>query len=331
MTRPWLLALAAAALAGGIAGCDPNPDEDPDIDAEAPTPDVGVITHPTVAQTPVDEFINLNECRGLAGPRGEPATIKFKARFGSNVNFTSYQLFAANNAAIYDESTTPAVCNDTPPGDITGFVGNEVGPERTDLIAGDFVADAVYATSLIVAAVGQASCATGTDIFLCMEARRGTTKLGIAKAKVFLNVSKPSTPTLTSVSPGERALNVDWDPPSTGFHDSYAVVTRTSSPLDPEWAGTDVVRTSPRATATDLRVEGLTNGAVYTVHVLAFNDADNPSDPSNSTTSSPMSVTDFWEGYEAAGGREQGGCGTGGAGVLALLGLGALLALRRRS
>jgi MYXO-CTERM domain-containing protein len=328
MTRPWLLALAAAALAGGIAGCDPT-DEDPDIDAEAPTPEVGTITFPMVAQTPVDKFINLNECRGLTGPRGEPATIKFKARFAANVNFTSYQLFAANDDLIYNENT-PNEC-DLTPDNVTGFVGGAVDTERTADIAGDFVADAVYATSLIAAAVGQASCTTGTDVFLCMEAKRGTTRVGLAKAQLFLDVSKPSTPVLTSVSPGERALNVDWDPPSTGFLDSYAVVTRTSDPLDPEWAGTDVVRTSPRATATDLRVEGLTNGVVYTVHVLAFNDADNPSDPSNSTTSSPVSVTDFWEGYQAAGGREEGGCGTGGAGVLALLGVGALLALRRRS
>jgi MYXO-CTERM domain-containing protein len=330
MTRPWLLALAAAALAGGIAGCDPNADEDPDIDAEAPTPDVGQITHPTVAQTPVDEFINLNECRGLTGPRGEPPTIKFKARFEANIDFTAYQLYAANTEDVYKaDDTTECELN---PVDVPGFVVGMVGEERTDGRTGDFI-DVEYATSLFGAAVGQAACGAGEDLFLCLEARRGTghaAAISTARAQLSLVVSKPRAPTLTSVTPGEHALNVDWDAPDPGLRESYAVVTRTDDPLDPGYASTTLVRTSPRATATDLRVEGLTNGVVYTVHVLAFNDADNPSDPSNSTTASPVSVKDFWELYEDAQGRDQGGCGTAGAGVLGLLGVVALVALRRR-
>jgi MYXO-CTERM domain-containing protein len=327
MTRARLPVLLAATLAGTLAGCDPN-EEDPSIDAEPPTPTVGQITHATVAQSQIDEYVNLNECRGLEGPRGEPATIKFKARFEANVNFTSYQLYAANTEDIYN-ADTPSACELTP--DRTDFVVGAVGGERTDSIAGDFVADAVYATSAIAAAVGQASCTSDSDIFLCLEARRGATRLGTAKATLSLRLAKPTAPTLTSVTPGEGALNVSWDAPNPDLHESYAVVTRTDSPLDPAWAGTTVVRTSPRATATDLRVEGLTNGVVYEVEVLRFNDPDNPSDPSNAFTSSPVSVTDFWEGYQLAGGREQGGCSTGGAGLLAAAGLAALALLRRRS
>jgi hypothetical protein len=331
MTRLRLLALLAATLAGTLAGCDPT-DEDPATDAEAPTPEVGQITFPTVAQSTVDQFINLNECRGLTGPRGEPPELKVKARFEANLNFTNYQLYAATTDDIFN-ADAPTECEENPDGDITGFVFGRVGEERTQDITGDFL-DAVYATSLIVAAIGRAACDDARDIFLCMEARRGTghgAAVGVARAKLSLVVSRPRPPTLTSVTGGERALNVEWDADAPGPGESYAVVTRTDSPLDPEWAGTTVVRVSPRATANDLRVEGLTNGAVYTVEALAFNDADNPSDPSNATTAVPVNVIDFWEGYERAQGRDQGGCGTRGAGVFALLGVGALVALRRRS
>jgi Synergist-CTERM protein sorting domain-containing protein len=44
----------------------------------------------------------------------------------------------------------------------------------------------------------------------------------------------------------------------------------------------------------------------------------------------PLMSNDFWTSYKNQGGKEQGGCNTGGGGLLALAGA-ALALLRRRS
>ena len=89
---------------------------------------------------------------------------------------------------------------------------------------------------------------------------------------------------------------------------------------------------APRAvTATDgYRLTGLVNTVIYPVQVLAYSNADNVSDPSFVTTGMPELANDFWRAYQAAGGQEQGGCGYGVAGPIALLAAAAGLALRRR-
>ena len=65
--------------------------------------------------------------------------------------------------------------------------------------------------------------------------------------------------------------------------------------------------------------------------MLAYSNADNVSEPSFVTTGMPELANDFWNAYRAAGGQEQGGCGYGVAGPIALLALAGLLFLRRRS
>ena len=65
--------------------------------------------------------------------------------------------------------------------------------------------------------------------------------------------------------------------------------------------------------------------------VTAFSSADNASAPSDPPVpGTPVPVLDFWEGYEATGGREQGGCASGPAGAAGLLGAALALALHRR-
>jgi MYXO-CTERM domain-containing protein len=322
MRRAWLLALAAAALVGSTAGCDPNPDAPP-TDAEAPPPAVGQITFPTIPNSPVDGFINVAECQG--------GSIKLKALFPTNSTPSSYQLYAANDDAVFDPDN-PNECQQTVP-DNAQYVVGAVDVERTDGISGDLVNDVVYLTSTMVSAAGK-TCDVRSDIFLCFEALRGATKVGTARVTLSVVVDKPNAPVVQSVTPGNGALNVRWDPVNPGLNESYAVVTRTTDPLDPAVVGSaEVVRTSPQVAATELRVRDLTNGAVYGVQVVAFSDADNPSDvdPLNATSASPVPVADFWQAYKAAGGREQGGCSTGGAGLGALVVLAALAAMRRRS
>jgi len=85
-------------------------------------------------------------------------------------------------------------------------------------------------------------------------------------------------------------------------------------------------------------VEGLANGTEYHFAVVALDDYRNPSLVSTVVCTVPSEVNDFWETYEAAGGRAEGGCTCavpaagrlGDVGVPALL-LGAALGRRRRA
>ncbi len=61
-------------------------------------------------------------------------------------------------------------------------------------------------------------------------------------------------------------------------------------------------------TSNSYRFDGLTNGVVYGFRVKAVDAARNESDDwSNEVTATPRPVSDFWETYKEAGGKEKGG------------------------
>jgi hypothetical protein len=310
MRRAWLLALllAPAAAAAQLQATD------------------GQILFPIELNTPTDNLINIAECQG--------GTIQLDAKIlftTGAITFSSYQLYAQTDVASDGNGALPAtdaelflLAEPCPTLPVDRLRVGPVGLTRTENIAGAFISDVDFATSVMVAQAGQ-TCTASSTIVLCMQALDGTTKVGTARVRLPVVIDKPGTPTLTSVTPGEEALNVSWDAPSPGQRETYEV---TAVPVDPSLASTVV---SGRASAENLRVGGLVNGVAYNVSVRAFSDADNPSDPSNSLQGTPQPVDDFFETYKAFGGRETGGCGNGGVGLLALAGAAALLALRRRS
>jgi uncharacterized protein (TIGR03382 family) len=91
-----------------------------------------------------------------------------------------------------------------------------------------------------------------------------------------------------------------------------------------------VVASSSQSNQTSgIRVEGLQNDVTYDVVAYACSAANNPSPASATAQGTPRVYLNFWQTYQLAGGVEQGGCGSGGAGALAPL-LAALALLRRR-
>ncbi len=140
-----------------------------------------------------------------------------------------------------------------------------------------------------------------------------------------------TTATESCESPGDSQLSV-------------AVVAGTTTPTETATTGVTytVSCSAPGATtstatgnAGNIVCAGLTNGLAYVVTATGTSAAGNPG--VNSTThaagtdTTPLPFTDFWSTYKSAGGVEQGGCGTGGAGALApALAVVALLVARRR-
>jgi hypothetical protein len=323
-----LAALFATATILSTTACGNGP-EAPPTSAEAPTPGLGQITFPTIARTPIDGFINKAECESGT------ATIRLKAQTDTGNRVVQYQLYAANDKAIKPGTTGTGTTGRQPDCETSGntqsgLIAGAVDDLRSDHLNGSFILNVDYVTSTIVAAAtaGVAPCDTTKDIILCFQARdTSQNNVGVARVKITLVIDKPNAPVLQSVTPGEGGLNVKWDAPNPSVNEYYVVEAGTPDP------GGVVTAFSNPVTGRELRVKGLTNGAVYTVQVRAFSDADNPSDPSNAVTGSPSPVSDFWDTYQGDPfrGREQGGCGTGGVGVLALAGLLAIAALRRRS
>ncbi len=144
-----------------------------------------------------------------------------------------------------------------------------------------------------------------------------------------LQLASPPDPSNVTAGPGESALNISWAAGTKGVgeadNDRYEVkVTPRNAGLDP--GGT---RTSTTA-ATSLRQGGLVNGVTYDIEVTALSRGGNRSTNSATGTGVPAPVNDFFEQYKLDGGKEEGGCAGGPAGLLSLLGLGAALRLFRR-
>lgn len=75
--------------------------------------------------------------------------------------------------------------------------------------------------------------------------------------------------------------------------------------------------TQESGTATSLTISGLTNGAEYTVALIAVDFYGNPTGTFFSRTVIPQPVTDFWEDIHDRGGKIEGGfCSTGGGDAL---------------
>jgi uncharacterized protein (TIGR03382 family) len=309
MRRAWLLALLLApALAAAQA---------------APTP--GQVTFDS-------EFINSVECQSGGGDvslRWDAAAVPTDAN-------SEYRVYASN------EPHTSPDCHTTS----SGVGGTRVAGEVVRTGGGTVIATnqtggpVDYPTSDFIAKAGK-SCTTTTSetIYVCVQgtaAGGGDPKFGFAVGTLTIDLVAPVAVTGVRASGGENALEVAWSDPADPDTGRYRVSAQ--SVIDPQNLATSAV--DPRDTRPHLsdivaggshRVEGLVQDVVYKVIVYAFDQADNQSDPSNLASASPVEVRDFWEAYRDAGGREQGGCAGGPAGLASLaVAAGTALLLRRR-
>ncbi len=287
-----------------------------------PTPTSGQITVGEEAHTSIDAVINAEECNGSG-----VVHLSWQIPGTFPIGGVTYKLFAANQATT---GACPTQSNAS-----TSLVAAEVLPELTS--TRNPVTDETYATSAIATAAGFGACdATAPQsIFLCVEGidpNNVSTAVGTARGTLTLDRRPAVATTGGSVSSGDSAVNVSWnlvpstaDPPADYYLIDAQPISSTITAFDPT-----PIHTSARVTASPYRLGGLVNGVVYSVRVWTFSPADNPSDPFSVGTAEALPSADFWETYKADGGREQGGCSSGPAGLLAVGGAAALLAMLRR-
>jgi uncharacterized protein (TIGR03382 family) len=291
----------------------------PAIAAAQATPADGQVTFD-------NEFISSTECAGSGD-----------ILLSWDIRPTSGTVQQGGRMQVWASNVSPQTDANCPPAAGDGRFFDEVGPTITDYV-GDGVSQRPYAASLFVAPAGK-SCSDTADqqIFVCVQyiAPGGTDTAGQATGVLTLSVSAPAAPTILKVGPGERALNVEWeDGGGSTPAVRYEVFATSFDPLNPTSVDPrdPSQHSSGRIVATGYRFEGLVNDVSYAVVAIAYSAADTPSAASAAVTGIPKDVNDFWETYQAAGGQEQGGCASGGAGTFALAGLASLLAVlvRRR-
>jgi uncharacterized protein (TIGR03382 family) len=179
------------------------------------------------------------------------------------------------------------------------------------------------------------SC-TGTvdqSVATCVYFVGSNTQL-VGSANFTFRTALPPAPAGVTVSPASSALIVNITPGTKNNTDA-TVDSAAYQVLVYDSTNTNLVTSSSVQANTNIRVPGLSNGTAYAVRAYAFSSTDSTvwNQSANyaqaSGTFTPQQFDDFWTRYQAAGGREQGGCGAGSAGALSPLLL-ALALLRRR-
>ena len=279
----------------------------------------------------------------LAAPSLAAAQAAGQVLFAnSRVNPNSINAFEcdpANNAQVLVQWTPQFISGtSTPVGGTYIIYGSNI---RANIVlnTNSGATSATIGTSALVSVSGL-SCSDGQTLYICVQGVQGgafnaLTNFAISVATVTISTSLPNVPAINGIPPGDRALNVSWEPGTVGTGTGTTVrvemqVTPLSSPTGASDPGG--LRTVGRFGASPARLEGLVNNVIYDVQARALTDADNASafSPAGVTTGMPQFVNDFWEVYKAAGGRDTGGCSSGLAGPLALGLLIATLALSRR-
>jgi uncharacterized protein (TIGR03382 family) len=239
---------------------------------------------------------------------------------------------------IYGSNTAPL--NGTQCQTVDNLVSPNNIRANTILNTNSSATNATITLSSLLAASGLSCANDGQTLYICVQGVQGgsnipATNFAIASATVTISTTVPNVPNIFLIKPGDRALNVYWDPGNvgTGTGTTLQVEIQVTPTLSTTGAwDTRGTRSAGRFGASPARVEDLVNTVVYNVQARALTDAENASDfsPSGVTTGMPQAVNDFWDIYKAEGGRDTGGCGAGTAGPVGLGVLIATLALVRR-
>ncbi len=200
-------------------------------------------------------------------------------------------------------------------------------PDANLSASGGYPLTGTLSVTTVLTPLGLNGCAAAQyTLTACASMSVGGTTYS-AKGTILFDTRPAPAPTLSSVAPGDSALIVSFTPGTSGSgqgdSNQYQAVASAGGQ---DYKSTVTTSTNP------IHLNGLVNGTTYDVVVYAYSKAGNQSAASNTMSGTPEPVTDFWQAYKAAGGREQGGCGAGPAGepsaLLALLA--SLLARRRR-
>lgn len=269
-------------------------------------------------------FISAAEC-AAAGATDVAIAWTFAFTSGTSLPANAqYTIYVANQA---HDATACKTTSNTNTGLVVASVDNAAATSATQ--------SKTLRVSVLLAPFTNVTCSTANfPIYVCVQGSGGSSAFGYAKETITLDTTRPGAPIGLGAGVGDGALVISWTEP-TGTpvaYDYRLEVTAQNSTLDP------TVHQASGIRAERYEMGGLTNDADYDVNVWSVSEAGNESASPAAVVGTPRPVDDFWDYYGRGScdssapcpGREQGGCGAGGTGPLALLGLAALLAVFRR-
>lgn len=125
---------------------------------------------------------------------------------------------------------------------------------------------------------------------------------------IQVDLAAPAAPTITEVSAGDQRLVVTFEDNGNDTQgDVDYVIYWSDEPITSANKANAAKETSSTADSVAIESDALENGTLYYVRVEAIDEADNESSLSPEFEAIPLSTTDFWEHYLAAGGTEKGG------------------------
>jgi hypothetical protein len=269
----------------------------------------------------------LGEIDGFAISRIEgKGDVELSSRFGTGANDTEHMVNITDCQAYAGGSATFTVRVDTA---AAGYIYGVAyaGPGKTcptshasfdgaitddcfvveqdeDLPGGDFSFD----VSLDWLTGGD--CDVGTSamakIYVVIEDPNLENTDENEQIDVTIDLDPPGAPELTTVSPGDRRLDLSWTDES-----NTETVTYTVYWDDEDLVESDLSAAHSQASVSDtgyaIEDDTLDNGVTYVVAVAAVDEAENESGLSNSMTGAPIETLDFWELYQSSGGTDSGG------------------------
>jgi hypothetical protein len=244
------------------------------------------------------------------------------------ITWTSTSALAIATGDVYKIylSTASIACSSATPG-VTQFRTDVTASSLTQTYPG--TGDASLSTAQAIAGASIA-CGTTATINVCVQhvGTSSTTPKGYAQGTVEYEAVAPPVPTGVTLQPGDSSLFVSWTGGSSTGVPAVSYTVRAVATAN----AADFKEQSFTGTSNN-RISGLTNGVTYSVTVRAVSASGNLSGFSTDVAlGTPQPVSGFWEQYKKDQGIEEGGCGGGPAGAVALLGVAlALRGLRRRS
>jgi len=286
----------------------------PAMAAAQATPSAGAVTFGP------DDTIGISECQSTTATLILSWQISFASNTVAIPTGATYRILASNTIDCPAQNTSAGIT--------TGVVADAITP--TDVSQRYPAAgDSPLRPSTVLQLAGVTTC-SGSDqsVYVCVRLlpSGGGDAIGNATGTLTAQFSAPVAPVISSVTPGEKALNVSWaDGTGSGATATSWRVEATA--VDPSQ---DSVTHKLTVTAHSARLQGLTNEVPYQVVVYAVSKGGNDSPASDPVEGTPVTVLDFWDYYKAQGGQEAGGCAGGPAGPLSLLAAAALARLLRR-
>lgn len=241
----------------------------------------------------IEHFVNIEDCENYKGR---------KAKF----NVTVQNLGSTYTYGVA-YSTPGKACPDAH-ADFDGFV-----PEQCVVVVNDLELVSNFSFEVDLDRLTGGACDADTNavarVYVVVESSTSGVAVQTEHIDFTVDLERPAAPVLTEVVAADRRLVARWTDDLNDEDGLTYEVYFSAAAISDDPSTDKNVRTKTGITDTSYNIDddSLQNDMPYFVRVAAVDSAENVSALSAQLSQTPVSSTDFWEHYQAAGGTEKGG------------------------